>query len=196
MGEECNHLPHRHVAIGIPALVFVAGKTGLPVWREKPERVPSLAAPRIRNLAALEHRTDRLSVTSHLWGPVGLIGELASLQRTDTPERLDRYVARIAATPAFYAASVDVMREAEADGVVSPRIVVERAIAQAERVLGSAAEDSPALAPLAPDDAAARERVAATVSEHFLPALEGYLEALRDHLPKATTLSLAEAVGY
>lgn len=139
-----------------------------------------------RDLAALEHRTDRLSVTSHLWGPVGLIGELASLQRTDTPERLDRYVARIAATPAFYAASMDVMEEAEADGVLSPRIVVERAIAQAERVLGSGAEDSPALAPLAQDDGAARERVAATVSEHFLPALEGYLEALRDHLPKAT----------
>src|SRR5262245_14023672 len=30
-----------------------------------------------RDLAALEHRTDRLSVPSHLWGTVGLIGELA-----------------------------------------------------------------------------------------------------------------------
>ena len=139
-----------------------------------------------RDLAALEHRTDRLWVTSHLWGPVGLIGELASLQRTDTPERLDRYVARIAATPAFYMAAVDVMEEAEAGGVVSPRIVVERAIGQAERVLEAGAERSPALAPLGPDDVEGRERVAAVVSEHFLPAIEGYLEALRDHLPKAT----------
>jgi len=139
-----------------------------------------------RDLAALEHRTDRLWVTSHLWGPVGLVGELASLQRTDTSERLDRYVARIFATPAFYTAAADVMEEAGADGVVSPRIVVERAIAQAERVLEAGAEESPALAPIAPDDAEGRTRVAAAVSAHLLPALEGYLEALRDHLPRAT----------
>src|SRR3990172_4924437 len=48
-----------------------------------------------RDLAALEHRTDRLWAVSHLWGPAGLIGELASLQRTDTPERVRRYVARV-----------------------------------------------------------------------------------------------------
>ena len=57
-----------------------------------------------RDLAALEHRTDRLSAVSHLWGPAGLVGELASLQRADTPERLDRYRARIAATRASISA--------------------------------------------------------------------------------------------
>jgi uncharacterized protein (DUF885 family) len=149
-----------------------------------------------RDLAALEHRTDRLWVTSHLWGPVGLVGELASLQRADTPERLERYVARLAATPAFYAAAVGVMKEAEADGVVSPRIVVERAIAQAERVVEAGAEGSPALAPLKDGDVDGRERVAVVVAEHFLPALERYLEALREHLPRATeTIGLGALPG-
>jgi uncharacterized protein (DUF885 family) len=82
---------------------------------------------------ALEHRTDRLSAVSHLWGPAGLVGELASLQRADTPERLDRYRARIAATPAFYDAELEIMREGIADGVTAPRIVAERALAQTER---------------------------------------------------------------
>ena len=168
------------------ALDELARLDGEPLDDDERVTLDILEAIARRDLAALEHRTDRLWVTSHLWGPVGLIGELASLQRTDTPERLDRYVARIEATPDFYAAAVDVMEEAEASGVVSPRVVVERAIAQAERVVGSGAEGSPALAPLAPDDAAGRERVATAVSEHLLPALQGYLEALRDHLPKAT----------
>src|SRR4249919_2202325 len=44
-----------------------------------------------RDLAVLEHRTDRLTAVSHLWGPAGLVGELASLQRADTPERIERY---------------------------------------------------------------------------------------------------------
>ncbi len=149
-----------------------------------------------RDLAALEHRTDRLWATSHLWGPVGLIGELASLQRADTPERVERYRARISATPAFFGAVEDVMREGVADGVTSPRIVVERAIAQTERVLEAGADDSPALAPIAEDDAEGRDGVAAAVSEHLLPALERYLAALRDHVPAATeTIGLAALPG-
>ncbi|HET7928847.1 MAG TPA: DUF885 family protein, partial [Actinomycetota bacterium] len=46
-----------------------------------------------RDLATLEHRTDRLAAVSHLWGPAGLVGELAALQRADTPERVERYAA-------------------------------------------------------------------------------------------------------
>ncbi|HSJ50894.1 MAG TPA: DUF885 family protein, partial [Actinomycetota bacterium] len=70
-----------------------------------------LEAIAAREVAALEHRLDRLSVVSHLWGPGGLVGELASMQRADTPDRLDRYVARLSATPAYYDAVLEVMRD-------------------------------------------------------------------------------------
>ena len=52
-----------------------------------------------RGLAEIEHRLDRLYAASHFSGPVGMLGAIGSLQRTDTPERLDRYVARLRVVP-------------------------------------------------------------------------------------------------
>lgn len=155
-----------------------------------------LEAIAAREIAALDHRLDRLSAVSHLWGPGGLIGELASMQRADTPERLDRYVARISATPPYYDAIVDVMRDGVDAGVTSPRVVVERAIAQVERLLATPLEDSPALAPLTEDDTAGRERVVAVLRDAFMPALSRYLDELREYLPSATeTLGLYALPG-
>ena len=149
-----------------------------------------------RDLAALEHRTDRLSAVSHLWGPAGLVGELASLQRADTPERLDRYRARIAATPPFYDAELEIMREGIADGVTAPRIVAERALAQTERLLAAGADDSPALAPVPAKDDAGRELLTRAIADHLLPALERYRAGVRDYLPKATeTIGLSALPG-
>ncbi|HEU4832204.1 MAG TPA: DUF885 domain-containing protein, partial [Actinomycetota bacterium] len=149
-----------------------------------------------RDLAVLEHRTDRLNAVSHLWGPAGLVGELASLQRADTPERIERYAARIAATPAFYDAEIEIMREGIADGVTAPRIVAERALAQTERLIEAGAEDSPVLAPVPAEDADGRSRLAATVADRLLPALERYRRGVRDYLPNATeTIGLRDLPG-
>ena len=149
-----------------------------------------------RDLAVLEHRTDRLTAVSHLWGPAGLVGELASLQQADTPQRLERYVARISATPAFYDAELEIMREGIADGVTAPRIVAERALAQTERLIEAGAEDSPVLAPVPAEDADARSRLAAAVANDLLPALARYRDGVRDYLPHATeTIGLADLPG-
>lgn len=169
-----RHLPDEDVRIGLDILEAIAH----------------------RDLAALDHRTDRLSVVSHLWGPAGLVGELASLQRVDSPEHVDRYVARLSSTPAYYDASIEVGREGIADGVTAPRIVVERAIAQTQRLIDAGVEGSPALAPLADQDEDQRAKVASAVEAHLLPALGRYLDALRDYLPSATeTLGLNALPG-
>jgi uncharacterized protein (DUF885 family) len=149
-----------------------------------------------RDLAALEHRLDRLSAVSHLWGPGGLIGELASMQRADTPDRLDRYVARLSAAPAYYDAEIDVMRDGLAAGVTAPRVVVERAIAQVERLIEGGVDGSPGLMPVAEDDEDGRERVRGALREAFLPSLGRYRDALREYLPSATeTLGLYALPG-
>jgi uncharacterized protein (DUF885 family) len=149
-----------------------------------------------RDLATLEHRLDRLSSVSHLWGPGGLVGELASMQRADTPERLDRYVGRLSATPAFYHAVLDVMRDGLAAGVTAPRVVVERAIAQVDRLLDTPLESSPALAPLREDDDEGREHTIGALRDHLMPSLSRYLAGLRDYLPSATeTLGLYALPG-
>jgi uncharacterized protein (DUF885 family) len=148
-----------------------------------------------RDLESLEHRVDRLLAVSHLWGPGGLIGELASMQRADTPERVDRYVARISATPAFYDATIDVMRDGVAAGVTGPRIVVERAVAQVERLLATPVADSPGVIPVGQDEAA-RARVIQALERSLMPALARYLDALREYLPSATeTLGLSALPG-
>ena len=75
------------------------------------------------------------------------------MQQADTPERLDRYEARLRAFPAYLEAWAEVGRDGIAAGVTAPRVVAERSIGQVERLLALAAEDSPALMPAA-DDAA------------------------------------------
>jgi uncharacterized protein (DUF885 family) len=138
-----------------------------------------------RSLADLEHRADRLRAASHLWGPITELAEIASMQSANTPARLERYVHRLHGFQAHLQAWSDVARDGVAAGVTSPRIVVERAIAQLERLLALAPEDSPALAP-AGDDAAARDRIAAVVRNVVNPAYQRYLDTIRGYLPHAT----------
>src|SRR6266511_2692500 len=46
-----------------------------------------LEAIALRDLDAIEYRFDRFSAPLHIWGPAGLIAELASRQPVDMPER-------------------------------------------------------------------------------------------------------------
>jgi uncharacterized protein (DUF885 family) len=149
-----------------------------------------------RSLAEIEHRSDLLSVASHLWGPGQLLGEVASLQRADTPERIERYESRLRAFPAFLEASSELAREGMATGLTSPKVVVERAIAQVERLLAIPADGSPALAPVEGSDAETRERIVELVRGVVNPAHGRFLETLREYLPHATdTIGLSEIPG-
>jgi uncharacterized protein (DUF885 family) len=139
-----------------------------------------------RELAAIRYRLDRLEAVSHLWGPSQLLGEMGSLQRADTPERLERYLARLSAIPTYYRAVSDVARAGVAAGVTAPRVVVERSAAQVERLLAAPSEGSPGLTPVPEADVVGRERVMAVLRETVMPALEGYLGTLREYLPSAT----------
>ncbi|HSD48799.1 MAG TPA: DUF885 domain-containing protein [Actinomycetota bacterium] len=155
-----------------------------------------LEAIAARDVAEIEHRVDFLQIVSHLWGPAQLLAEIGSYQRADTPERLERLLARLEGTPAFYSASSEVAREGVAAGVTAPRVVVERTVAQVERLLAAPVEESPALEPVPRDDTQGRERVARTVRDAVVPALASYLETLRMYLPSATeTIGLSALPG-
>jgi uncharacterized protein (DUF885 family) len=139
-----------------------------------------------RDLGELEHRFDRLQAVSHLWGPGQLLAELGSMQRADTPERVDRYVTRLRAIPAYLAAIDEVVHEAISTGTLAPRVVAERAVAQVERLLAIDDDGSPALAALGADDVDGRAKVTAAIREAVNPAYERYLATLRAYLPHAT----------
>jgi uncharacterized protein (DUF885 family) len=144
-----------------------------------------LEAIAIQTLAAIELRTDRLYVANHFVGPGVLLGDIASIQRTDTPEHLDRYEQRLRAFPGHLDACAEIAREGIATGVVSPRTVVERAIAQVERMVALSAEDSPPLAAVADDDGPGRGQIVRAWNDAVAPAFARYLDVLRDYLPHA-----------
>jgi uncharacterized protein (DUF885 family) len=150
-----------------------------------------------RSLVEIEHRIDRLQVVSHFWGPSQLLGELGSIQRADSPERLERYLARLRAVPAFYAAVCDVARAGVATGVTAPRVVAERTVAQIERLLAMPVEESPALMCVPETDAEARAAVVEILRGAALPALATFLAVLRDeYLSHATdTIGLSAIPG-
>jgi uncharacterized protein (DUF885 family) len=120
-----------------------------------------------------------LQVVDPNFGPQTLLPQVCAFQPADTPERLDRFLARLQAYPAFMAANQGVLREGIAAGLTSARVVVERVIAQIEGMLAIPIEQAvvPALARVAND--ADRERVRDVVRDIVYPADAAFLETLR-----------------
>src|SRR4029077_18137294 len=99
---------------------------------------------------------------------------------------LERYVARLSATPAFFDAVSAIAADGARLGVTAPRVVVDRTIAQVERLLALQAGDSPGMQPVAAASPEVKDRVAATIGDVVYPAQQRYLEALRAYRPSAT----------
>ena len=135
-----------------------------------------------------EQGIHRLSVVDQIGGPQTLLPQICQFQKADTPERLETFLARMRAYPAFMAANTDILREGVATGLTSPRIVAERTIQQIERLLAIPIEEAivPAMAQVSND--ADRERVRDVVRDEVYPADAAFLAVLRDeYLPKTRT---------
>ncbi len=139
-----------------------------------------------RGLAEIEHRLDRLQVVSHFWGPAQLLGELGSIQRADTPERLERFLARLRGVRAFYEAVNEVARSGIAAGITAPRVVAERTLAQVERLLSTPLDENPALSAIPGSDERGRAAAIEVLRDVALPGLESFRSMLRDYVPHAT----------
>jgi uncharacterized protein (DUF885 family) len=138
-----------------------------------------------RGRARLDSRFDRFEVASHLDGPATTLGVVASVQLTDTPERLDKYATRLDAFPRYMDDATALAREAVADRVLAPRVIVERSVALLDRVLAAGAEESPPMQSLADD--AARARVLPIVRDRVLPAFDAFRTVLRDEVLPASS---------
>ncbi|MFL5690125.1 MAG: DUF885 domain-containing protein, partial [Chloroflexota bacterium] len=128
----------------------------------------------------------QLRVVDQMGGPQQLLPQLTQFQAADTPERLEAFIARLHAYPAFMAANVDILREGLASGLTAPRIVAERTIAQIERMLSVPIESAivPSMAQVA--DEADRERIRDVVRDVVIPADTAFLDALRGDYLAAT----------
>ena len=121
----------------------------------------------------------QLRVVDQMGGPQQLLPQLTSFQPVDTPERLEAFLERLRAYPAFMDANSEILREALGTGLTAPAIVTERTIAQLERMLAIPVDQ--AIIPgsvhgISDED---RERIRDVVRESVYPADERFLETLR-----------------
>jgi len=126
-------------------------------------------------------RMDLVALVDQIDGPQSLLAQGVQFQPADTPERRARLLARLAAFGPFVDAHLDLLEEARETGMTAPRIVAERTIAQAARLLAMPVDGSPIVtgARLAEGDDEGRSQVAGVVRDVVNPALARYLAALR-----------------
>jgi uncharacterized protein (DUF885 family) len=125
-----------------------------------------------------DQRIDRLRVVDQMDGPQTILPMLAAFQTTDTPDKFDLFLARLADYPRFMAANAELVREGLAGGLTAARIVTERVIGQLERLLALPDDQSPVATALAVPREADRERLVAAIGKYVRPADRAFLEAL------------------
>ncbi len=116
-------------------------------------------------------------------GHQALLPELVQFQRADTPERLERLLARLEAYPRLATTVIDLMAEGRAAGLTAARVVAERTAEQVERILAAPVDQSPIVTIPVVAREEDRSRLAAAVRRFVRPADEVFLAALRDYMP-------------
>jgi uncharacterized protein (DUF885 family) len=121
----------------------------------------------------------QLRVVDQMNGPQQLMPQLTQFQPVDTPARLEAFIARLHAYPAFMAANADILREALGTGLTAPSIVTERTIAQIERMLAIPIDQAIIPSSVQGASDADRERIRDIVRDVVYPADAAFLETLR-----------------
>ncbi len=135
--------------------------------------------------SAEELRLWEMEALDQINGPQSLIGELARFQRTDTPERFENLLKRLAAYPGWIAAHKANVAAGLTSGRTAPAPVVARCITQTRGLVETPAEDSPLLAVNADLPEAQRATLLAAIREHVEPALADWLALLEDYATHA-----------
>ena len=133
-----------------------------------------------------EQGLHQLCVVDQMGGPQQLLPQLTQFQPVDTPERLEAFIARLHAYPAFMAANADILREALGTGLTAPSIVTERTIAQIERMLEIPIDEAIIPSSVKGASDADRERIREVVRDVVYPADEAFLEALSGEYRRAS----------
>ena len=127
-----------------------------------------------------DQRFDLYGAVDQMGGPQQLLPRIAPFQRVDTPERLERFLARLRDYRRFMGEVEELVREAAATGRTQPAVIVDRAIAQLGRLLETPLEASPIVTGARVASEEDRERIAQAVREFVRPADASYLELVRD----------------
>ncbi|MEX1297065.1 MAG: DUF885 domain-containing protein [Candidatus Limnocylindrales bacterium] len=130
---------------------------------------------------AHELRLWQLEALDQIDGPQSLTGSLARFHRTDTPERFENLLKRLAAYPGWVAAHQANVAEGVAVGRTAPAPVVERCIAQTRELLEIPVARSPLMAASTDLPEEQRATLLAAVERDVLPPLHAWLETLEEY---------------
>ena len=130
-------------------------------------------------LEMIERKQYQLAV-DHMSGPQIWPAEVAQYQPADTPERLEKLLARYRTFPAVIDQHIGTLREGLADGRTAATMPVRRAIEQVDRLLALPVDGHPAVTMANVADDAARAAVAAATETHVYGALRTYRAFLAD----------------
>jgi uncharacterized protein (DUF885 family) len=125
-----------------------------------------------------ERKLYQLAV-DHMSGPQVLPAQMAQYQPADSPDRMERLLARWTSYPTVIEQHIDTLAEGAAEGRTSAVVPVRRAIEQIDRLLAMAPADHPAASMVAASDED-RPRIVAAVEEHVYPALRRLRSYLAD----------------
>jgi uncharacterized protein (DUF885 family) len=132
-----------------------------------------------RGREEIENGFYHLRSVSPAWGPQVELRDTIAAHAIDTPIRLERFLARLVAYPAFLEAHVAVMRQAIAMRLTAPPSIVDRTIAQLERLLAEAPESSSIVVGAGAASDATRASLVDAVRRWVQPAEASYLDVLR-----------------
>ena len=125
-----------------------------------------------------DQRLDTLQVVDQMGGPQTLLPQLCQFQAADTPERLELFIARLRAYPAYMAANAELLREGLASGLTAPRIVAERTIDQIRRMLAIPIDQAVVPSMVSVASEIDRDQVRTIVRDEIYPADAAFLETL------------------
>jgi uncharacterized protein (DUF885 family) len=142
-----------------------------------------------------------LRAVDHMEGIQLQISQIGQFQAADTPERLEKFVARLHAYDQAIDATIGVMDDGRASGRTAARIVVERTIDQLDRLLAIPVDESPIVGTVRVASEADRAAIRGALRESIYPgnrrlrdALAGpYLAASRE-LPGLVSAPGGEAL--
>ena len=130
---------------------------------------------------AHELRLWEMEALDQIGGPPSLVNELARFCRTDTTQRFENLLQRLAAFPAWMAAHRTNVEEGLAAGRTAPAPVVARCIEQTRELVETPVEASPLMTanPGLPDDQ--RVQLLDSIRSNVQPALADWLELLESY---------------
>jgi uncharacterized protein (DUF885 family) len=126
-----------------------------------------------------DQNLHQLRVVDQMGGPQQLLPQLTAFQPVDTPERLEAFIERLHAYPAFMRANADILKEGIGSGLTAPSIVTERTIAQLERMLAIPIDQAIVPGSVQGASDADRERIRDIVRDEVYPADTLFLDTLR-----------------